>query len=98
VNAIGRPVMPARVEQPVMMMSMTLDFGACVFSFRSVVVLYAGATFLSGLLACFFVSHKTAVLSLIVLFCFAPTSLGVAADLSICQFASPEASATLRAI
>jgi hypothetical protein len=94
VNAIGRAVMPARVEQSVMM-SMTLDF-ARGFSFCSVVVLYAGTTFLVRLHACFFVSHNLSFLWLSV--SVAPTSLGVAADLSLCQFGSAEASATFAAI
>jgi hypothetical protein len=77
VNAIGRAVMPAGVEQPVMM-SVALDFGARASSVCRVVILYAGATFLARLLACFFVSHNY-VLSLIV-FSLASTSLGVAAE------------------
>src|ERR1044072_4927071 len=61
-----RAVMPAGVEEPVMM-SVALDFGARASSVGSVVILYAGATFLARPLACFFVSHNY-VLSLIVFF------------------------------
>jgi hypothetical protein len=84
--------MPTGVEEPVMMSAAT---GFRAFSTFGVVFLYTGATFLVRLHACLFVSHNLSFRWLS--FSLAPTSLGVAADLWLCQFGFPEASATLRA-